>query len=173
MIFDIKKLSTSIEPYFKNIPPLPHKRKVWINKNLPIISFITAIIVLVASYNLWNNGHSIETLLNYQKQLSNLYGGSTAITSGLGFFYWLSLIILIINFFVLLSSYYSLKKHLLVGWNRLFLATTINFIYGLVSVFDTGYGSFASFLFCTVVSLVAFYVLFQIKPLYLAKKHKK
>lgn len=154
-----------LEPVYKGLPPLSKGAKDWFVKVWPILALILGIIQLLLAWSLWHTGHLVSNAVNYLNQVSRLYGNGTTVQN-LGFFYWLALVVLIINGVILLIAYPGLKARKKTGWDMLFLAGIVNVIYGLSLAFDSNYGGIGQFIGAIIGSAIAFYLLFQVRSYY-------
>jgi hypothetical protein len=140
----------------------------WFAKAWPILALILGILQLLAAWSLWHLGHLVNSLVTYTNALSRVYGTGVTVNN-LGFFYWAGLIVLVVDAVILLIAYPGLKARTMAGWNMLFLASVVNVLYGIFSVFDSVYGGVGKLILTLIGSAIAFYLLFQIRPYYANK----
>ena len=159
------KLENVLAPIFKGLPPLPKNVKEWFVKAWPILALVFGVLQLLAAWSLWHVGHLVNNLVNYANQLSNIYG-TGVIVHNLGFFYWVSLIVLVLDAVILLAAYPGLKARSKRGWNMLFLGSLINVVYGIFTAFDSGYGNVGKLIMALIGSAIGFYFLFQVSSYY-------
>jgi hypothetical protein len=159
------KLEDVLEPLFSGLPSLPKGVKDWFVKAWPILALIFGVLQLLAAWSLWHIGQLANNLINYSNQLSNIYG-TGVLANHLGFFYWVSLIVLVIDAVILLTAYPGLKARSKKGWNMLFLGTLVNIVYGLVIAFGNGYGGVGNLIMALISSAIGFYFLFQVRSYY-------
>jgi hypothetical protein len=165
----VGKVVDVLEPLFTGLPSLPKNVKEWFVKAWPILALIFGVLQLLAVWSLWNVGHLVNNLANYANQLSNVYG-TGVVTNQLGFFYWFSLIVLLVDAIILLAAYPGLKARSRKGWNMLFLGALVNAVYGVITAFDGGYGGFGNLIMALISSAIAFYFLFQVSSYYTSTK---
>jgi hypothetical protein len=159
------KIEDALEPLFTGLPALPKNVKEWFVKAWPILALILGVLQLLAAWSLWNVGHLVNNLANYANQLSNVYGTGVAVNQ-LSFFYWFSLIVLVVDAVILLIAYTGLKARSRKGWNMLFLGVLVNVVFGVITAFDGGYGGFGNLIMALIDSAIAFYFLFQVRSYY-------
>ncbi|HUD07377.1 MAG TPA: hypothetical protein VMR34_05830 [Candidatus Saccharimonadales bacterium] len=164
----LSQLAKTLEPIFKGLPPLPKSVNDWFAKAWPILALILGILQLLAAWSLWHLGHLVNSLVTYTNALSRVYGTGVTVNN-LGFFYWAGLIVLVVDAVILLIAYPGLKARTMAGWNMLFLASVVNVLYGIFSVFDSVYGGVGKLILTLIGSAIAFYLLFQIRPYYANK----
>lgn len=165
-----ERLAKKLEPMFSSLPPLPKEIKEWLVKAWPVIAIVFGVLQLLAVWGLWRAGHLVNNLVNYTNQLSNIYGGGI-VSNQLGVFYWLSLIVLVVEAVILLLAYPGLKARASRGWDLLFLGAMINVVYGLVSAFDSSNGGVGKFVMTLVGSAIGLYFLFQVRSYYKVKSN--
>jgi len=159
------KLEAVLAPLFEGLPALPKNVKDWFVKAWPILALIFGVLQLLAAWGLWNVGHLANNLINYANQLSNL-SGTGVVVNNLGFFYWVSLIVLVVDAVILLLAYPGLKARSLRGWNMLFLGAVVNVVYGIFTTFGSGYGNVGNLILALIGSAIGFYFLFQVRSYY-------
>ncbi len=154
----LDQIEKTLEPIFKGLPPLPKNVNDWFVKAWPVLALVLGVLQLLATWSLWHDGHIVNTILSYDR----LVGAP----SSLGLFYWLGLIILLIDAVVLFMAYPGLVARTLAGWKMLFLATVVYVVFGVFSAFDSYYGGFGDLVITLIVSAIAFYFVFQVRPYY-------
>lgn len=162
-------LADKLEPIFKGLPALPKNAKEWFVKAWPYIAFIFGIIQVFAAWGLWRSGHVVNQFADYANRISQMYGGDQVVNS-LGVFYWVALVVILVDAAIMFAAYPGLKAKKINGWNMLFLAACINLVYGVVVVFDSTYGGFSKLFSTLIGSAIGFYLLFQVREYYLGKK---
>jgi hypothetical protein len=164
----IDKSAKMLEPIFKAVPPLPKNVNDWFAKAWPIIALIIGVLQLLAAWSLWHVGHLVNAVVNYTNALNNLYGTGVSVNH-LGFFYWLSLIFLIVDGIIFIVAFTGLRARRKRGWDMLFLGAIVNVLYGLFTAFDSGYGGPGRFILTLIGSAIGFYFLYQVRSYYTAK----
>ena len=168
----LNQIEKTLEPIFDSLPPLPKGAKDWFAKAWPILAIIFGVLQLLAAWSLWHVGHLVNALVTYTNTLSRIYGTGVTVNH-LGFFYWLALVVLVIDAVILLLAYPGLKARTMAGWRLLFLGAVVNVVYGVFTAFDSAYGGISKLIFTLIGSAIAFYLLFQVRSYYLAKSAHK
>jgi hypothetical protein len=162
----VSNLENQLADVYKGAPKLGDNAKKSLVKIWPWLALIFGVLQLWAAWGLWRWGHTVNQFVDYANSLSQAFGGSTIDrVSNLNVFYWLSLIVLVVNGLILLAAYSGLKSRAKKGWNLLFLSTLINVVYGVVSIFNN-YGGVGSLIMQLVVSAIVLYFLFQTRDQY-------
>ena len=162
------KLESTLEPLFKSLPEISPRGREKLVRFWPTLALVFGVLQLLAGMALWRLGHRTNEFVDYANQLSQVYG--TQRIHHLSFFYWLGLVTIFVDAIILLVAVSPLKQHAKRGWDLLFMATTINLVYGVVITFDDSYGGAGRLVSSLVGSAIAYYLLFQTKPLYEARK---
>lgn len=161
----LKGLEQKLAVVFKGAPALPKNGREGLVKAFPWIALIFGILQLLAAWWLWQAGHNVN---EYVDNVYRAYGIEAAGTS-LGAFYWLSLGTLVADGVILLLAYPKLVRRLGSGWDLLFLGAVINAIYGLVATFSDYRGGVSALIGAIIGSVIAFYLLFQVRGYYSGK----
>ena len=168
----LTKTADKLEPLFKDLPELPKNGREWLVKAWPVLALIFGILQLLAAWGLWHAGHLVNSLVNYSNAISHAYG-SGVVVNHLGIFYWLGLIMLVVDGIVFLLAYPGLKARSEAGWNLIFLSALLNLIYGLFTAFDSSYGGIGKFIMTIIGSAIGFYFIYQVRSYYLKKAPSK
>lgn len=140
---ELEKLIAPMEEAFAKLPPLPKGVKDFIVTILPWLALIFGLLgVLVALAAL-----GILTFLAPLAAIGNV-NQTTALTIGL--------ILGMISSVVTLVSFPGLLSKKITGWNLIFLSVVVGVISSIEAIFIVG----------IIVSLIEFYILFQIKSYY-------
>lgn len=133
-----------MEDWFSKLPPLSASAKETIVKITPWIALIFGILGILASLA----GFGILTAFSPFMMLGGgmSYAGASIIQAILG----------LIGSVLLLLAFPNTKARKIKGWNMLFYSETVNVLSAIIAVNLTG----------IVFSLLAFYLLFQIKGYY-------
>jgi hypothetical protein len=159
-------LEKQLDEWFgKKAPRLPEGGKKFIVDFAPWLTLLGGILSLWTAYNLWHWARTANDAINYLNNLSATYGGGTVPTSRLTTGIWLAVAVLVVEGVLYLLAFPKLRDRLKSGWNLIFYATLINIAYGLVVMF-TDYGSVGSFIGSLIGAAIAFYFLFQVRPMY-------
>lgn len=154
-----------VEVFDKKMPwKLPKSTRNSLGRVMWILALIGGILQLWAVWGLWQIGHYVRWAVD-----GNLGAGWTE--PDLGFFFYLSVIVLLIEAVVLLVAASKLKARKKEGWNLLFYALLINLGYGLVRLF-TGFSGVSNLLWVLISSAIAAYFLFQVRDYFIAEKKK-
>jgi hypothetical protein len=165
----LNSIDKMLAPLFKDLPPLPKGAKDWFVNAWPILALIFGVLQLLAAWGLWHLGHVVNAVANYTNTYAQLYGTGTTV-NGLGFFYWVGLIVLIVDGLILLLAYSGLKARSKRGWNMLFLAALVNLAYGVLLALDNVYGGFGRLIWALVTSAIVFYFIYQVRSYYVGSR---
>lgn len=147
---------------------LPDNGRRWLVRWNPWINLVVGLFGLLAAKALWSWGHTFNTLIGTLNSSLQSYGVTTStVAPTLGFFYWLSLIVLIAESVLLLMAVPGLmRRSKSRGWNLAFLGAIANLAYGVVYLFVDRAGTASSFVGTLISTLVGLYLLFQIRGYY-------
>lgn len=145
---------------------LPKAAKEWIVKVSPWLALVGGVLSLWAAWAFWQAGHSINAVVDWVNTWSAAYGG-TATASRLGFAWYLSLVVLVVQAALMLLAFPGLRDRKKNGWNLVFYSTLVALVVGVVNIFVTGYG-FGSFIGSLIGAAISFFILFQIRGHYKA-----
>lgn len=163
----LQKLEGKLDEVFvKNAPyQLPKAGKDWIVKYAPWIALIIGVIDLFAVSGLWRLGHSV----NYANHLLQSLGSNQVVPAyQLGFFWWVSLVVLAIQAIMQIAAFPGLQARKKAGWNLLFYSALLGVLTGVIYLFVDGRGV-GSFIWQLIGAAIGFYFLFQIRSYYSAK----
>ena len=158
----LDSLETWLAGVYKSAPKLSSGSKKSIVGIWPWVALVFGILQLWAALELWRWGHTVNNLVN---SLNNFYGTNVGGVTHLNIFYWISLIVLVIDALILLAAFPKLRAHKLDGWKLLFYGAVLNFVYGVFSAFNN-YGGVSSLVLQVIVTAVVLYFLFQIRDQY-------
>lgn len=161
----LNKLESVLAGIYKGAPKLSDKAKKTITDVSPWIALILGVLQLIAAWQLWQWGHQ----LNRAVDVLNSYLGTSVGVPHLNVFYWVSLVVLVVDGVILLMAYQGLKSRVKAGWNLVFYGTLLSAVYGVFSAFND-YGGAGSLIIQLVVSAVVLYFLFQIRDRYSGAK---
>ncbi len=159
----IKTAENRLADVFKGMPKLSESSKESLAKVWPWIALVFGVIQLAAVWGLWNYLRDYSKAADYLNGF-NLYlnGNNGLLTGSEKFVIYLALIALAVDAVLLLMAYSPLKARARRGWDLLFLASLINVVYAVISLFMRGGGA-SDFLFSLIGSAVGFYLLFQVR----------
>jgi hypothetical protein len=170
----MKELENQLDKLFGKKGPvqLPENAKKTLVEWLPWINVVFGVLQLWAAWALWQLGHALNNFVNYTNTLSQVYGTGQVVNQ-LDTFYWVSLIVLVLDAVLILAAFPGLKaRSKAKGWNLLFYATLVNLAYGVVRLF-TSIGSGPGSLVGSVIgAAIAFFFLFQVRDYYNGHKAK-
>lgn len=133
-----------MEDWFMKLPPLPKGGKEGIVTVTPWICLIFGILGVLASLGGLGLLTAFSPLILMGGGLNGAFGSILAAVLGL------------IASILLLAAFPGTKAHKMKGWQMLFWSEVVNIIAAVVSISVTG----------VIVSLIVFYLLFQIKSYY-------
>lgn len=162
----VKTLETQLEEVFKNAPPLPENAKKSLVNAWPWIALVFGVLQLLAALSLWGIVTAAERAINVANTYSMIYSGQAiGLSAGDKTIIFLAVAMLLVDAVILLKAYPELKKHSRKGWDLLFLASLLNAVYAVVTLFINQRGV-GGFLFSLIGSAIGFYLLFQVKAKY-------
>ena len=162
----LNALEESLAKINKDLPAFPKGLKDFLVQVAPWLSLIGGLFSLATVYWMWDWAHRADALLDYANSISKLYGGSEVAPDRLGPMLWVSLIVVAVMGVIYLMAFKGLKDRKKSGWDLLFLATIVNLVFVIVSMFTdySGYGS--SLIGGLIGTAISWYVLFQIRDCY-------
>jgi hypothetical protein len=171
-----RKLELQLNDVFgKKAPQLSPNAREGLVKALPVLALIVGLLQLWGAYALWHLGHITNRLVDIQNSLSNYYGDNfnyNVPTVHLGFFYYLSLVLVVINAVVILGATFGLRERSKArGWNLLYYVMLLNVVYGVFRIFTGVGGGIGALIWSLIGSAVGAYFLFQIRDKYNGVKH--
>jgi hypothetical protein len=166
----VKQLETTIGGLFKDLPALPASAKESLVKIWPWLALVFGLLQAFAAYALWQLTRVVDRFSNLANEISLYYTGETV---GLSAFdksvIYIGILVLLVDAVILLMAFPELQKRTRRGWDLLFLGSLINLGYAIVSIFIDGRGM-GTFISSLIGSAIGFYLLFQIRDHYKAKK---
>lgn len=158
----LDKLEAVLDDTFKKVPyKMPENNRKSLAGALWWIALIFGVIQLWLAWEFWRLGHLADRFVDYANSLTAVYGG-TPVSSHLGFIYYLTLIVVLVDAALLLLASPGLKAMRKAGWNLLFYSLLLNVVYGLVRMFSS-YGGFGDLFWAVVSSAIGGYLLFQVR----------
>jgi len=163
----LNSLETWLAGVYKGAPKLNPNAKKSIVNIWPWVALVFGVLQLLAAMELWHWGHTVNNLVN---TLNTYYGSNLGVhVNNLNVFYWISLVVLVVDAVILLMAFPKLRVHAKGGWNLLFYGALLNLVYGVFSAFNN-YGGFGSLVLQVIVTAVVLYFLFQIRDQYSSSK---
>ena len=158
-------LETSLAGIFKCLPNISEGARKTIVSWAPWLDLAAGILSLLSLYWLWQWAHLANAWVNAANQLSASLGYGNVATTRLTVGIWLALAVVAVEAVLYLAAFTGLKAQKKSGWNLIFYGAIVNVIYGVVLLF-TDYGSVGNFLGYLIGSVIALWLLFQIRPAY-------
>lgn len=165
------KLEEYLEPYFARLPQLSKDTRRLLADVWPWLTLFVGVMQVLSAWWLFQWAQKIDMYTDVVKNLSTSYG-IPASKTGVTFFAWVAIGMLLINGVILLVAFPKLLKKQFGGWRLLFLVVVINLAYGLVATFIDGRGGIVNFFGAVLGSAIATYLLFQIREYYGGKEFK-
>jgi hypothetical protein len=168
----LDKLETALDDTLNKKAPfkIPENGRKSLARAMWWLALIFGVLQLWAAWAFWNAAHVVNRLADSVNSFSALYGGEKISTS-LGFFFYLSLVVLLVSAVLVLLATPHLKDMRKAGWNLVFYSLLVNVAYGVVVLF-ADYGGFGNFIWAMLSSLVGAYLLFQIRDQFMKSHHK-
>ncbi len=157
----LKPIESKLSEMFKNSPPLPTSAKKMLVQWWPIATLLAGVFQLMSAWWLYDWGQNINKLADSLNKFTSPFGVAPAVDK-LNIFYWISLILLVVNGVIFLMAYPGLKEKKIAGWNLMFLGALINAVYGVFSVLNDK-GGMSTFIGSIIGTLVGLYFLYQVK----------
>ncbi len=164
---EVKKNVSALEKWLeginKQLPQIPKKGQDVIAQLAPWLALAGGIFSLIGTWGFWQAGHAVNRLVDWSNNLSRIYGtGEVISTPSLGFTWYLSLVLLLVQAALLLAAFPKLREGKKSGWDLLFYDSLLGVLIGLVYIFTPGYGFF-SFIGYLIGAAISFYLLFQVR----------
>jgi hypothetical protein len=154
----------------KNAPyQLPKALKEWMVKYAPWIALIVGIIGLWSAWTLWQLSRVTDSLVDYANSLSKTFGTPVPVAHSLNIFWYLALIVLVIQSVMQIAAFTGLREKRKNGWNWLFYSALLNVLTAVFYIFVDGRGV-VSFIWSLIGTVIGLYFLFQIRSYYTSKK---
>ncbi len=159
----LEKLELQLDDWLRKKAPyqLPENARRAVARSLWWIALVFGVLQLVAAWTLWRAADRVDELVDYANRIS-LYASGEPIQS-LGFFFYLSLAILIIDGLIMLAAFQSLQQFKKQGWNLLFYSALLNLVAGLLMLFSDYGGGVGDFVRALLFSILGGYLLFQVR----------
>ncbi|MEK7603312.1 MAG: hypothetical protein AAB459_03660 [Patescibacteria group bacterium] len=162
----IKNIEKQLESIFKGAPKIPENGRKSIVEIMPWIALVFGILQLLAAWALYGLTKVAVGYIELADQISRAYGGSgVGLSSGEKTFIYVGIILVLIDAVILLMAFPKLQQKLKSGWDLLFLASLLNVVYAVASIFMNGRG-IGSFILSLIGSAIGFWILYQIKDHY-------
>jgi hypothetical protein len=165
----LDKLETYLVGVSKQLPQIPKNAKKVIGDITPWFVLLGGLFYLWTAWALWSWARVANVYVDWANQINAAYGAPTVSTNRFSVWVWAALIVVLVEAILFFVAFPSLRKFKKLGWNLLFLISFVNLLYGVVMLFNN-YGGFGSLFFSLVGTAIGWYLLFQIRGLYLGKK---
>lgn len=154
-----------VEIFDKKMPwKLPKSARNSLGRVLWILALVGGILQLWSVWGLWQIGHYVRWAID-----ANIGGNWEQ--PDLGFFFYLSVMVLLVEAVMVLVAAPKLKAIKKEGWNLLFYALLLNLAYGLVRLF-TGFDGISNLFWVLISTAIAAYFLFQVRDYFTKAKSK-
>jgi hypothetical protein len=173
-VSQLDKLETVLDEKLNRKAPfkLPSNGRKTLASSMWWIALIFGVLQLWVAWDLWQLGHAVSNFVDYANAVARAYGGE-GVNDGLGFFYYVSMLVLVVDAVLLLLAAPALKEMRKTGWNLLFYGLLLNVGYGVVRMFAGHGGGFDDLLWAIVSSLIGAFLLFQVRDYFvMSKAHK-
>lgn len=167
----VHKAEKALEAPIGSLPPLPKDAKKGLASIFPWLALIGGVLQALAAWWLFDWARTADRFVDLANSWARAYGVET-VNSGLTLWVWIAVVVLAIDAVILLLAFPKLQKKEKAGWDLLLLASLINLIYGVVSLFIDGRGGLGSLIWTLIVSAVGFYLLFQVREYFGGKAVK-
>ncbi len=157
----LKPVETKLAEVFKGAPPLPASAKKMLVQWWPYVTLVAGVLQLLSAWWLYDWGTKVNKVADVLNGYTSAFGVTSTVEK-LNIFYWISLILLVVNGVIFIMAYPGLKARKIAGWNLMFMGALLNAVYGVFSALNNrgGAGSLISSLIGTIIGL---YFLFQVK----------
>ena len=138
----------------KNPAKLPEGVRSWLAKNSWWLAGVGGVVTLLGAVQMWNVAHWTSSLGEFYSAIGY--------TSNIGLWWYLLLIVTIIEGVALLIAAPKLKNMKLSGWRLLFYLSLLGIVIGIISLLTPGYG--LSYLIGVVIGVaIGWTILMQIR----------
>lgn len=120
----------------KNPVKIPDGGRKWIADNAWWLAAIGGVLSLLAALSMWQGARYFTLLINDVSYLT----GQNALLPNVSLWWYVLLLITVVEGIVLLFAVSKLKQQQKAGWNLLFYLSLAMTLFGVVSVFTPGYG---------------------------------
>jgi len=160
----LQPIEKKLEDLFKDLPHFPVSTKEMLANWLKYLVLIGGVFQLLAAWGLYTWGRDIDKIANVVNSYSSAFGVASSVQK-LSIFYWISLIILLVDAVILLMAYKGVAAKQKDGWNLVFLSSLLNLVYGLFTLFNDR-GGVSSLISALIGSFVSFYLLFEVRDMF-------
>lgn len=159
------QLESKLEEVFVKKAPftLPENAKGMLVQYLPWLTLIGAVLMLLASWSLYQLLTYAVGVAGYASTYGYTVGGAQ-----LGVIGWLSLAVLVLEAVIMLLAFSPLKARKKQGWNMLYWVALLSVGFSVIYFFADW--NLPSLIFSLFGSAVSLFILFQIRGHYVAAK---
>ena len=170
----LSQLEKALEEINSKLPAFPKSLKDFLATVAPWLTLLGGIIAAWSVYQIWHwanlfNTDQIRRFNELSNGFNSMYGGNFVSASRWSFWLYVAVVVLIATAIIYFLAFKPLKAFKKDGWNLLFIAVIINFLYGIVTMFTNYYGGVNSFIGQIIGTAVSLYILFQIRDYYIGK----
>ena len=164
----LAQLETTLANIFKPAPNLPKNVREALAKAWPWVTLVCAILQLLGAWALWGLLTAADRMSDYAFYYTR---DTYSFSSGEKMIVYAAAALLVVEGVLLLMAFSELQKRSARGWRLVFLVAVLNVLYSITVLLirDRGFGSF---FLNGIASVIGFYLLFQLKPLFKAKARK-
>jgi hypothetical protein len=162
-------LETALVGVSKQLPQIPKNAKKTIADIVPWLVLLGGIVSLWSAWALWSWARVANVYADWANSLSAAYGTPIVSTNRFTIGIWIALLVVVVEAILFFVSFPALRAYKKSGWNILFIVSFINIVYGIVMLF-TNYGGISSLFFSLIGTAIGWYLLFQVREVYLSKK---
>ncbi|MBA2279564.1 hypothetical protein H0V99_03960 [Candidatus Saccharibacteria bacterium] len=162
----LKQAEDGLADVFKGAPKLSDSTRETLVKVWPWLALIGGLLQLLAAWALYSWAKTANDFVDYANSLSRTFGGEEVVSTRWDLWVWIALAMLVLDAVILLIAYPKLKRREKSGWDLLFLASLINVVYGVASLFIDGRGGIGSLFFSLLGSAVGLWLLFETRSKY-------
>ena len=153
----------------KQLPQIPKKGRDVIAQLAPWLALAGGIVSILSLLWFWRAGHTVNRIIDISNDIIRTYGGTTIDTSpSLGVTWYLALVLMAVQAFLLLAAFPKLKDSKKAGWNLLFYNALLAALIGIVYLVTPGYG-FGSLFGSFIGTAIGLYLLFQVRDHFITK----
>lgn len=158
------------ELFAQGAPKLPRGGKRALVLWMPFIALILGIVALMSAWGLWHWAHAADNAIEGVCNAYSVSGCGNIPPSRFSLWLWLGVIFVATEGVLYLIAYPGLRDRRKEGWDYMYYGMLLNTAYAGVSLF-TEYNRIGHFLGGILMSIAGFYLLFQVRRMYMLKRH--
>jgi len=161
-LYIVKKLEPKVAKLFRRSPRLPSGFKDIVSELWPWLAAAFGILQAFNAWELWDLTQAVTRMQGY-----NIYYAANpySLSSADKWFACVGIVLLATQAVVLFTAFSELRNRSVRGWELSFVVGILNVGYAIDAIFVRDQG-FSTFLYNLVVSVIGFYLLFQIQSRY-------